>query len=215
MRSLLEYVLLLVLVTGCGKSTVREEERTDAPIALSHTQHLRFESPRALVAYVNATENGYMREKQIDNIRFSALYKPLDYIVACENMKDHPAAVQVEDLQYFDFRIAVQDFNMEFLKYDLASPQQYYQRVDYCAFKMQSDLKLVDGKDTLPCLLFNFERAYDVVPFGHFQAAFAASHSDLLSSKTLIYHDRLFGKGLVKLTFKPGDLIKVPKLTNV
>lgn len=213
MRPLLEYILLLVLVAGCNRAV--KEEGGNAPIALSEAKQLNFESPIELVAYVNNTENGYLREKEIDNIRFSALYKPLDYIMACENLKDHPAALQVEDLQYIDFRIEVKDFNKEFLKYDLDSPKGYYERVDYCAFKMQNDLKLVDGKDTLPCVLFNFERAYDVVPFGHFQAAFPTENTGLLCNKTLIYYDRLFGKGLVKLTFKPNDLIKVPKLAKV
>lgn len=213
MRCLPKYMPVLILLVGCSEAV--NEEKSSEAIAISEVQHVSFDSPRELVAYVNNAENGYLREKEIDNIKFSALYKPLDYIVACENMKSHAAALQVEDLQYVDFRITVEDFEMEFLKYDLDSPRQYSERVDYCAFKMQKDLKLIDGKDTLPCLLFNFERAYDVVPYGHFQAAFPASHSQVLSNKTLLFQDRLFGKGLVKLTFKPNDLIKVPKLVKV
>jgi hypothetical protein len=184
-------------------------------INISQKQDVAFSSPEKLISYVTSSENGYYKEKEIDEIKFSALLKPIDYIKADQALKGDTATIAADDdLQYFDFRITVKDFNMEFLKYNLPSANDYSYRVAYCAYEMQKDIFLIDGKDTLPCIFYHFERTYNVVPFGHFLLAFKPAAKDAVRPKTLMYYDRLFDKGLIKMTFLPNDLIKVPKLIN-
>lgn len=206
-------LFLLAFIMSC-KPDINESD-TRKEVSSKEKEEIAFSSAEKLVAYVSSLDNGYYKEKEIDEIKFSALLKPIDFIKANEKLKASSARISdSDDLQYFDFRISVNDFNMEFLKYDLANASDYPQRVNYCSFGMQNDIYLVDGNDTLPCVFYHFERAYNVVPFGHFVLAFEPTDKDIVKTKTLVYYDRLFNKGIIKLTFLPRDLIKVPKLVN-
>lgn len=220
MRSFLNILILLNLffLVACkqgNESDLVSDGLIEVPVAKANI--ISFTSPQELVTYVAAPENGYYKEKEIDNIKYSALLKPIDFIKANEALKSDGIKVSDDDdLQYFDFRVTVKDFSMEFLKFDLSSPDEYAQRVEYCAFKMQKDIYLIDGKDTLQCEMFHFERAYDLVPYGHFILAFVPSkNKTMISPKTLVYHDQLFNKGLIKFTFTTNNLINVPKLSKL
>jgi hypothetical protein len=212
--------ILLVLgmctwLPSCKPDAAENSGELTREINSSQKQDITFSSPEKLITYVNSAENGYYKEKEIDGVKFSALLKPIDYIRANEALKGDSSTVAADDdLQYFDFRITIKDFNMEFLKYNLPSAGDYGYRVAYCAYEMQKDIFLIDGKDTLPCVFYHFERTYNVVPFGHFLLAFKPAGKDAVRPKTLMYYDRLFDKGLIKMTFLPNDLIKVPKLIN-
>ncbi|MHB8259768.1 MAG: hypothetical protein ACYDCN_00990 [Bacteroidia bacterium] len=76
---------------------------------------------------------------------------------------------------------------------------------------MEKDIRMVDGMDTLKCVLFHFERAYDVIPYATFLLAFPKSKFPL-AEKTFIYNDRVFNKGFIKITYTPEDLSQIPKL---
>ncbi len=212
----LYFLIISVMFSACGNNT--EEISVDITQEISASKHedIIFNEPEKLVAYVNSSDNGYYKEKEIDEIKFSALLKPIEYIKANEKLKgNNEKGLAEDDLQYFDLRITVKDFSMEFLKYNLYEASDYPKRVSYCSFEMQNDIYLIDGMDTLPCVFFHFERAFDVVPYGHFILAFKPTDKNVIKAKTLVYYDRLFDKGLIKMTFMPNDLIKVPKLINI
>ena len=207
---------MMIFFSSCNSDS--DDIGTDSleEISSKENEEVTFSDPEKLISYVSTPENGYYKEKEIDEIKFSALLKPIDYIKAFEKIKTGAANIaDDDDLQYFDLRIEVKDFSMEFLKYNLASTGDYAQRVAYCAYEMQNDIYLIDGNDTLPCVFYHFERTFNVVPFGHFILAFSPSkNKEFIRAKTLVYYDKLFNKGLIKMTFLPHDLIKVPKLIN-
>lgn len=214
-KSYLYFLIVSVMFLACGEKS--EEISTDITqeISVSKQEDVTFNEPEQLVAYVNSSDHGYYKEKEIGEIKFSALLKPIEYIKANEKLKGNTEkSLEEDDLQYFDLRITVKDFSMEFLKYNLYEASDYPKRVAYCSFEMQNDIYLIDGKDTLPCVFYHFERAFDVVPYGHFILAFKPTDKNVIKAKTLVYYDRLFDKGLIKMTFMPNDLIKVPKLIN-
>src|SRR5256885_770874 len=84
----------------------------------------------------------------------------------------------------------------------ISSDEEYSDRVNYCAFKFQNDISLYDGKDSIPCSLFHFERAFDIVPYGKFILGFAKSNHPE-NAETFIVYDKIFHKGLIKFTFDP------------
>ena len=97
------------------------------------------------------------------------------------------------------------------LKYDLHSRKEYEDRVNYFAFGMQNDIRLVQGGDTLPCQLFHFERVYDVAPYATFLLAFPLG-KDYSSDKTLVLFDHGFNKGILKFFFDGRDIKNVPQV---
>jgi hypothetical protein len=84
--------------------------------------------------------------------------------------------------------------------------------VAYSAFEMQKDIYLVDGMDTLPCVMFHFERSFDVTPFGHFSIAFENSGNRRFTEKQIVFTDRLFNNGTIKFLFQSEDFTKAPVL---
>ncbi|MCU0359447.1 MAG: hypothetical protein MUF75_01820 [Bacteroidia bacterium] len=174
-----------------------------------------FDDPEDLVSYVEGNSEVYIRSKTVGDVNYLCRLKPIEYILAKEIKSKEGKKVtkeDIEDLQYFDLRIEIEEFGMEFLKYELESPEHYKQRVAYSAFEMQKDIYLVDGMDTLPCVMFHFERSFDVTPFGHFSIAFENSGNRRFTEKQIVFTDRLFNNGTIKFLFQSEDFTKAPVL---
>lgn len=174
------------------------------------------------VQWVQDPENGFRKEKKIDDMTFSVQYKPYEYIACMEEKKTEmedsivkQKVLELSDMDYFDLKISLNEGNGELLKYKLSSSQQYTDRVNYFAFQMQKDIQLVDGNDTIPCALYHFERTYDVAPSGTFLLGFSAAKKKIKGDRTLVVYDRTFNKGLLKFRFKKQELKNLPKLKTV
>ncbi len=216
MKVLLNIFLFCVLVLCyCCKGDSNKETNITEIISLPRLEPKKFEKPEQLVAFINNTENGFIKSKTLDQITYYGVLKPVDFLLAQKRLSENNDTLQkedFEDLQYFDLRIKINDFTKEFIKYDLESPQQYRDRIDYCAFGMQHDIKLIDGKDTLNCVLFHFERGFDVIPYGHFILGFENQKNIMVNTKTLMFNDRLFNNGIIKFSFAPELMVNEPAL---
>ncbi len=178
--------------------------------------------PEEYVKWVQNPENGFRKEKIIDDLVFNIQYKPYEYIVCMEEQKQelqdslvNKKIKELDGMQYYDFKIILKEGLGELLKYKLTSKGEYDKRVKYFAFNMQNDIQLVEGTDTIPCTLFHFERAYDVTPSSVFLLGFGVTKNTLKQDKTLIVYDRTFGKGLIKFTFNQKDLQRLPKIKTI
>lgn len=174
------------------------------------------------VQWVQNSENGFRKEKVIDDLTFFVQYKPYEYIVSVEERKEEISdtllkskIAEINDMQYYDFKISLNEGAGELLKYQLASPQEYAERVNYFAFNMQKDIQLAEGNDTLPCTLYHFERAYDAAPSSTFLLGFPLSENKSQQEKTLLVYDRTFNKGMLKFTFRKKDLKNLPKIKTL
>jgi len=174
------------------------------------------------VSWMKDPENGFKREKKMDELTFSVQYKTPEYIT-CMELHGRPCADSVlkkniselNDMQYYDLKIVLEDGSSELLKYKNTSPQQYNDRVNYFAFGMQNDLALVDGNDTLRCELYHFERAYDITPSATLLLGFSKKNSSGRNDKTLIFYDRTFNKGMLKFKFAATAFNNKPKLKTL
>jgi hypothetical protein len=119
-------------------------------------------------------------------------------------------------MQYLTFRISTPNLKSELLKAGISSLEEYNQRILYCSFQMQNDLKLLDGRDTLNCELFHFERVYNLAPYATFSLGFPLGKMECngkqINDKTLIYDDKMFGVGRINLTIKGKDIENIPHL---
>jgi len=211
------YPFVTVLFSCTGNFTSNNAIISD-PLPEKSTEEL---PPTEYVAWCRSTENNLKKSKEIGDITFSLLYKPAEY-VACTEDEDCSLSAdtlkeklkELEGLDYYDLRIELTSAQGELLKYNVESAQEYGQRVNYFAFDMQRDIKLIEGKDTLDCKLFHFERAYDVAPYATFLLGFPKSKSST-AEKTFFYQDKVFEKGIIKFTFSPNDLAQIPKLKTI
>jgi hypothetical protein len=178
-------------------------------------------SPVNYVKWVEDAQNGLNKEKQIGEMIYSAQYKPYNYVI-CEQERQPTIAdstvrkdmSQLGNMQYFNLKISLGGGQGELLKYNLSSREEYDGRVNYFAFGMQKDIELVDGSDTLPCLLYHYERIYDVAPSATFLLGFAPGKSSK-SDRTLILFDKGFKKGIIKFYFEAKAINILPQLQTI
>lgn len=176
-------------------------------------------SPRAYVAWVEDKNNGLKVEKTIEEFTYTLQYKPLEYVALMELKKDAVGGLELnkkieeyDGLQYYTFRISTES-RMELLKKNLKETNEYYGRIQYFSFDMQKDLKLIEGKDTLNCVLFHFERVYGLAPYATFVLGFPLT--DGINDKTLFYDEQVFGSGKIYLTIQSKNCKKTPSvITN-
>ena len=169
--------------------------------------------------WVENPENGLISEKNIDEFSFQAFYQPTAYLALAESEKiekkdilDHQQAY--EGMAYFTFKIKCNKTNDELLRYKLPYMQEYYNRLDYYSFKAQNDFSLFDGKDTLSCGLFHFERTFGLAPIITMVIAFPYKHSGegIRSDLVLSYDEHIFGKGIIRMKFDKETLNNIPQL---
>ena len=168
------------------------------------------------IAWVENPDNGLFVTKQMNDIVYSLQYKPHQYEAMLQEkrpMSDAEMKSEVDslsDMQYYTFRIGTLT-GADVQRYNLADDNEYYARLEYFALQMEKDIQLIDGQDTLPCLLFHFERTYGIDPRATFVLAFDAKKKSS-GNKTLMYTDRAFGSGPVLLTINASDLAEIPEL---
>jgi hypothetical protein len=165
-------------------------------------------------------KNGFCKIKEMEDLTFICQYKSYDYIVCLEN-KGNTVSVsakkeRLEELKganYFEFTIKLINNNGELLKHNLSSASDYGKRVQYLAFDMQQDIQIRYGDEALqPCVLFHFERTYDIAPYAKFILGFKNPEKNKIQDIVVEYNDRVFNKGLIKFTFSKDDFNKIPKI---
>lgn len=176
-------------------------------------------APKEYVQWMQDIDNGIKKEKTIDDITFSIQYKPSEYIICIEEKKDQLSDSIVKkkqeelcDMEYYDFTIALAEAQGELLKHDLTTIAEYDERVQYFAFEMQKDIKLIEDGDTIPCSLFHFERTYDIAPYSKFLLGFVKGKNTEPEERILTFYDKVFDKGLIKFTYTNEDFNNIPKL---
>ena len=175
-------------------------------------------APNDYTAYCENQTNGLIQTKEVGNFLFSAFYKPLNYLAIKEfkttdsiNKKLFDASVkEYGDLTYFSFKIQNTSEQGELLKMNISSDNEYYGRLEYMAFKMQQDFKLIQEKDTLNCSLYHFERVYGLAPHATFVLAFPKTNTQ--KEMKLWYHDKFFNTGIIMLNFEPEIISNLPTL---
>jgi hypothetical protein len=201
-----------------GSSSVNGDMSGNANESANQTEY----SPLDYVTWVKSVDHGLYKEKTIDDLSFSAQFKPYEYIACLEErtpqMKESvlkKKKSELEDMVYIDLKIGIKNGEGELLKQDLTCAKEYSDRINYFSFQMQKDIYLVSNKDTIPCSLFHFERAYDVAPYSVFLLGFSKTNKTEKSDMTLVFHDNTFHKGIIKISFIADDLVKIPKLKTI
>lgn len=194
----IRYFILLTVLISCGNGNML---------------------PSDYIAWVNDSDNGLLKEKSISPLEVELLYKPLPYIIANEERSNSIDKIvynnrlkELEGLQYYTLKLGITGQKQNVSNYEVTDDAQQQERLNYLSFAMQKDIKLIEGKDTLNCALYHFERSYDITPYRTFVLAFERKESKIEKDKTLILDLAYFKTGPIKLNFKAADLVSVPNL---
>jgi hypothetical protein len=228
MRIVYIYVVILIGAVACSRgnagnldSKFSADDNSDAvKIDRTPVSNEKF-SPLEYVNWVGDITHGLKRVRAFSNYIYTAQFKPWEYIVCEEQRKeaipDSVVKKRLKDLngmQYVDLKIELKEGEGELLKYGLTNPKEYDERIDYFSFGMQKDIKLVEAGDTLSCLLFHFERVYNIAPSATFLLAFPLGKVPK-GDKTLVFIDHGFNQGIIKFFFDGRDIKNVPQLETL
>ena len=185
------------------------------------------------MGWVESNESGLRKSKTIGNYKYSIQYKPWSYI-ARQNLRDALYTVedlkeqigQMNELQYFTLRIGLQSERGDILESGIADMMAYQERIGYLNAHLNQDIFLLDGGDTLSCVLHHFERDFGLTPYINITLAFQIHEDEKAavlkqspyrySDKVFVFDDRVFGTGMVKLTILKEDLVEIPfKLSDI
>jgi hypothetical protein len=220
-RHLILSLAALLLFSCKEKKEADISEKEDTPVSFVTQKEDKDVSldPASYVSWFRSSAHGLRRKKTINDIVYSLQFKSPEYVALIESNKDAVSgekvrrrAGELQGLSYFDFVISLKEGSGELLKYNLASADEYQNRVKYMSFDMQKDVKLVQGKDTIPCGLYHFERIYDIAPYSNYLLAFDSKRIDPSKELVFVFDDKVFHNGLVKFTFSPNKLVYLPKL---
>lgn len=207
------FCLALILFSGCGSGN----ERSDGSIAANQISERAEVSVTNYKAYISAQQADLKVSREIGDFIYTVTYVPIELMALREagtetlTEKELGKLMQeLGDLQYFTFSISNRKRQGELLKYALPSEGDYQERINYFSFKMQDDIVLIDGADTLACELFHFERTYDVAPYLSFTMAFRQPSGR--ASKTISFNDMIFKNGMIHLTFEKEVFDNLPKI---
>lgn len=168
------------------------------------------------VKYMETKASGMRKEKNIGTINIAVQYKTPQYIAIKERRMTDADSInnitaKLEGMQYYTIRYNLEGMQGDIMKYDLHSEQEYFERLNYMSYGLQNDIKVVEGKDTLSCVLFNHARNYGISPVTEIVAGFE-ENKKVGISKEFIIDEHAFGLGTLKFTFDKSDLADLPEL---
>jgi len=169
--------------------------------------------------WYSENDNSLESEKRIGEFIYKLKYLPVEAIIL-EAIKNNPEVTRDEllkiqeeqkDIQTFLFRIELDIKGADPMKYQLKDQIEYQKRVEYYSFIVKNDIFLVDGNDTLPCIIHHFERYYGSAPYLNLMVGFKGTSN--CNDKKLIYNDIVFNNGIIKLTINKEEIENIPELT--
>ena len=186
---------IILLGTGCQKNNVNDKE---------------------YLTYVSGEKNGLKKRKQVKDIIFEVQYKTPEYVLLKEGLNKgtlewEERYEKTKQNYFFDIRLSVKNSNYGILKYNIQDYDDYNQRLYYFAFKVNEDIMMIDGRDSIPCSFHHFERTYDLAGHNTILVGFSPKAKQK-GDKTLIINSPFLFSGPVKFNIKQSDIDRIPNL---
>ena len=221
----LSLALIALILSSCGSNlkkdpqlpnqqerVVAEEEFIPAQTALN---------PAEYIAWMRHSQNKLSVNFIQGDIAYSFQYTPID-LVTLRHLGELPVSLgsfesersSLDGFQYFTLTIATNS-SRDIISYHTSLEKDKEVRSKYYSYDMQHDLKLLDGKDTLRCLMFHHEMTYGISPYTNFLLGFElrdGSDNADTKDKILIFKNRMDGTEPIMLTIRATALNQIPKL---
>jgi len=174
--------------------------------------------PSEYSEWIKDPKNGMIDTEIAGGFEYTLFYQPVDLKILQakgENITDEElqqSRDEMKGMEYFMLRIAAVD-ESDVLKKNLADENEYYLRTDYLSTVMQDDLSLVIDTDTMPCVLYHYEKNYHLYPFINILLAFENSNSENVSDdRVVLLNDRALSGFGIKFRIYGEDINKIPQL---
>lgn len=176
--------------------------------------------PGEYISYINNSGNGLNKNITSGPYHFELRYYPQELMLLREykndifNISEDSIQNHLKELkkyQFYHLRLSSAG-NADFLKTGITRDNEYFERVAYYTSFAQQDFKLIQGKDTLSCNMYHFERTYGIQPFHTVILGFLNIDEDFEYGRTLLYNDRILGLKPLEIEIASEYLRKIPNL---
>ncbi|MBS1636573.1 MAG: hypothetical protein JST26_11710 [Bacteroidetes bacterium] len=182
-------------------------------------QHVTELGPREYVDWFGHQKEGQI-VKKINNVEFSLTYLPADYMLLLNNpdaamkgTQTDSTLAEYEQYDYYLYQVKIDDYTDELAKYKLTTDAEYSARIQYYAFDMQHDIyETIKTGDSLPCIIYNYERNYGISPENRFVIGFKRGQGE--GERTVTINNRFLAAGTIKFTVTPEYIKHLPVLKN-
>lgn len=164
-------------------------------------------------AWFNDPENGFLKEKYINNLRIAVQHRPVDYMLINE-VKGWPedTPVPLDSLRhsygnssYFFMEVGFDERSEsksgDLMKDRSITYQEYTEQVNDLSFGMQDNVWLIMNGDTFYPTLYNYERGYELGKKEGFLFAFAGVPVTNKEAR-FVFYDEIFNTGFNSFQFK-------------
>jgi hypothetical protein len=172
--------------------------------------------PREYVRYVENPENGLLVNSKVNGVSYTLQYQPTDYLVMLElkSFSIPPETFQTEynrfkGMEHYVFHIDIKEWD-SLISHAKDTVVVRKGMTEYLDFKIQKDIKLVEGSDTIPCGISECESSMGMYPYYSFVLGFNVK--DKSNDREFIYGNKNIGTGNIKLTVKSKSIQNIPKL---
>jgi hypothetical protein len=162
-----------------------------------------------------------LQQEQVSNdILFSARFRPLSQVVAANEPRDSAEAAQIRQsvgpIQHFILEISpngqglFQDKLLKRFANETNPAQTVEKAMNYYRFEMAPDLKLVAGKDTLPCVMHHWEQTGNLLNGNRLLLGFSDSQQRAApffdTDLVLLYREHVFSGQTLAFPFSRNAL---------
>lgn len=187
MKRLLIGCLVVILLPGCSSS-------------LDQDQYVR---------WVESYEHGLRVRTTVNDYTLDVQYKPTDY-VALQRMDYNDASQSfnvarnaAEKLQYYTLTISTNQPENDLLRQGSLAEKQ--RLLYYFSYELQHAIRLEEGGTKLPCVLYHFERSYDLKPRHTFVLGFERPVANP-EQATLVIDPPLFSPKPIRITLNKQNI---------
>jgi len=196
MKQITLYIFLLVafMLTSCGGSL----------------------SPIDYVHYVENPDNGLFVSSTIKGVKYTLQYQPTDYLVMLElksfsispeNFKEQYN--RFKGMEHYVFHIDIKGAEALTAK-SSDTAEKKNNLSEYFNFKVQKDIKLIEGSDTIPCRISECESSMGMFPYYSLVIGFPSR--DYAGDREFLFTNKKIGTGEVTLLIKGKSIQNLPKL---
>ena len=175
LRIVVVFTLLAGLLSACSSELPRQE----------------------YIQRVERYENGLHIKKEAGTYTVDVQYKPAPYVLLQEETPNPgdtagfgAKLAEYEAIQYYTLTIGLQDSKEDFLRHGVSTVVEQQQKLYYYSYLFQNDLYVEENGQKLPCVLFHFERSYDLKPSRTFVLGFEQAASGQSETAELVIHSR-------------------------
>jgi hypothetical protein len=176
-------------------------------------------SPEEYVRYLEEEKSGFRVKLSTNDCDYILQYKPTDYIAARELRKEEileqeisRLRAELDGLQYFTFSIVPKKASTGIKLFSRPAGEETNENYLYWSDRMQEDIYLVEGSDTLRPVLFHYEDTYGIKPSADWNIAFERNKQSAKADKIFVFNNRIADAVQVRIEITSEAINTIPTI---